>query len=67
MAVKKAATKTYSVYAKFPELYTSVNVHATSMEDALEIAKTLEMKNFITFEGEWIDGRVHIAGVNEND
>jgi len=45
----------FSVESKF-EISVMKTIEAESMEDALEKAKTLRVPDFVSFNGDWMDG-----------
>ena len=56
----------YHVMAKL-NLDVGVDIKAASLEDAVDVSKTLTISNFVTFEGELMDSSLSIEGVYKNE
>jgi hypothetical protein len=54
--------KTYQVMAKV-EVDVSIEVQATSLEEAIQKSSSLKEQDFITIDGEYLDGNFEITGV----
>lgn len=61
----KNRTKTFSVSADV-RLWTSINVEANTLEDALQKARDLKVTDFIDIPGEHNDSQLEIVGVSDN-
>jgi hypothetical protein len=55
---------TYNVYANL-NINVAISISAKSLEEALEKSKGFKEKDFIQFEGEYIDGNMKINGIIE--
>jgi len=60
---KKNKTEIYLVSARIV-LETNVEVSAESLEDALQQSGSLKIDDFITINGDHIDSKTEITGVN---
>lgn len=56
--------KDYNVQAKL-DILVAITVKAESLDKALEKAKLLETKDFVTIHGDWIDGGHTLTGIYE--
>lgn len=58
--------KTYEVTGRMV-LVVSISIKAYSLADAVEQSKELQEKDFVAFEGDYMDGSLAIAGVTNSD
>jgi hypothetical protein len=58
----KSVAKTYLAQARLTNLVT-VEVHARSLDDALIVAQELHADDFITVDGEPLDGSFELTGI----
>ena len=56
----------YHVMAKL-NLDVGVDIKAASLEDAVDVSKTLTISNFVTFEGKLMDSSLSIEGIFKNE
>lgn len=61
----KQKVKSYQVQAVL-HLMISVDVQAKSLDDALELSKTMKEVDFVDIQGEYIDGDMRITGAYES-
>ena len=47
------------------DLETNLIVSANSLEEALEISKTLKLQDYVTLNGDHNDSEIHVRGVFE--
>jgi len=62
----KEKLKTFGVWAKCNN-QVIVEVSAKTLEEAVEKAKALDEDQFISINGEYVDGSFKLTGVLEND
>ncbi|KKK74511.1 hypothetical protein LCGC14_2883040 [marine sediment metagenome] len=55
----------YSVWAELRQTVT-VDISAKSLDEALERAKELKEGEFVTVEGEYVNGKFEVTGVIKN-
>jgi hypothetical protein len=55
-------TKGYQVLAKL-EVSIGIEIQATSLEEAVQKSASLKENDFITIEGDYLDGSLEITGV----
>jgi len=56
--------KTFNVSAKL-DLFVTAEVKAETLEEALEQARKMKEQDFITINGEFLDGSMEITGIYE--
>jgi hypothetical protein len=56
--------KTYSVWAKH-NITSTISIKAENLTDAAEKAKALDTSDFITINGDFMDGETAVTGVLE--
>lgn len=61
---KKPKTRTFFVQSKI-DLFTTVEVTATCLEEALQVARELKTTDYVEIIGEHIDSEVEVTGVYE--
>ena len=59
-----AKLKTFTVYGRI-EVYVGTDVKAESLEAAVRDAKDFSPTDFVTIDGEYIDGKCRVTGVYE--
>jgi hypothetical protein len=57
--------KTYEVTGRLV-LVVSISIKADSLADAVEQSKELQERDFVAFEGDFMDGSLAIAGVTKS-
>lgn len=62
----KTQNRNFEIQAKLSLLATKT-ISAQSLEDALEEAKSLTETDFVTFLGDFVDGKLCITGVYESE
>lgn len=62
MATKK---NLYAVQASL-NLIVLIEIEASSLKEATEKSASLKEENFVTIEGEYVDGSIEITGVFKN-
>jgi len=56
--------QTFNVQARL-DLWVSTEIKAENLLDAVQEASTMQEKDFVTIDGDFIDGKLHITGVYE--
>ena len=57
---------TYYIQAKL-ELIVSIETQAKNLDEALTKTKSLKEQDFVTIDGEYVDGNMRITGVYEKE